>query len=159
MPANNKLPLKRDESGVCRLESASIEIKMPKMVFEVHVEPLAPGGASLGLRRGGEPSPDPAPRRPRADHRIQNKSVNRAVPHDVHEPDESLAVISAHPAEAMFPNLPLPIVVENLVAERLGVQSVHRSIVEIPAPLEPILTHNRTISRKAHPIREDALSD
>ena len=73
--------------------------------------------------------------RVRSHHRVDHEGVDRAVPCDVDEPDEAVAVAGANPSEAVLSNLGLPVVVENLVLEPLGMQRVHVRIVEVAAPL------------------------
>ena len=50
--AEHKPHLERYEPGVRRLEPAGVEVEPLQMVLEIDVQPLAPGGARTGHRRG-----------------------------------------------------------------------------------------------------------
>ena len=92
------------------------------MILEVYVEPLTSSGSRLGFRYGDEPRADSSSLRPRADYGVHYEGVDLAVPGDVYEPDQPIfVVVGAYPAEAI---LALPVVIEELVIERFGVQGV-----------------------------------
>ena len=111
------------------------------MIFEVDVEPLAPGGPCLGYCYFYEPRAGSSSRRPRADHSVYDEGVYSAVPDDVYEPDQSLAVVGARPAEAVLLNLAFPVLVEELMVKSLCVQGVECVVVEVAPPLEPVCAH------------------
>jgi hypothetical protein len=64
--------------------------------------------------------------------------VDPSVPRDVDESDQPVVIVSAHPTQAVLADLALPVLIEELVTERLGVQGVHRPVVEGTPPLEPV---------------------
>ena len=63
---------------------------------------------------------------------VEDERVDGAVPRDVHEPDQRLAVAGRDPAEAVPVELADPVVVEHPVMEALGVEPVDLVVGESP---------------------------
>ena len=60
--------------------------------------------------------------------------MDTAVPRDIDEANEHVAVARAHPPEAVPRDLCGPIILEHAVSERLRVQLIHLGVVESAAP-------------------------
>ncbi len=139
----------RYEPGVRRLEPAGVEVEPPKVILEVDMKPLAPSSPRFGYYYGDEPPPDPSSCCPRANHGVYNEGMYSTVPSDIDKPDQSGGGgVSTHPTETMHPNSALPVLIKKLMVERFRVQGVHRRIVELTSPLEPVHAafRHRTLS-------------
>ena len=104
------------------------------MVVEVDVEPFA---ACSPRRRGCgryELGSDSLPTDLRGDHRVQDERMDTPVPHHVHETDKITIIPGADPTETVRVNLVLPIVVEDRMTERVGVERVYLCVDEVGAP-------------------------
>ena len=104
------------------------------MVLEVDVQPLAARGLGFFGRDGDQPGADPVVLGAFGHQGVENEGVDAAVPGDVDEADEAFAVPGADPAQAVPADLGHPVVVQDLVAEALGVQGVELGVGEGAAP-------------------------
>ena len=105
------------------------------MVIEVDVEPFAAGRARLKGRNGDKLRADALPAGLRDHHRVQDESVDAAVPRHVHEADELVAVAGADPAQAVPLDLAFPVVFKHRMPKRLRMQCIHLRVVEVASPL------------------------
>lgn len=129
------LRLQGDESGLCRPEAATAEIKRPQMVLEVDVQPHAASRVRVPGSEGDETGSYSLPPHAPGHQGVEDKRVAGPVPRDIHEPDEFRAVPRAYPAQTVPFHLHSPVVVMTLMAEALRVQGVELSISEGAAPL------------------------
>jgi hypothetical protein len=60
--------------------------------------------------------------------------VDTAVPGNVDEPDELVSLTRADPAETVRVDLRIPVVGQDVMSERLGVERVHFVVTEAAAP-------------------------
>src|SRR5262245_51049551 len=74
--------------------------------------------------------------------------MHATVPGDVDESNKGAFTSGANPAEAVAMNLGVPVIVEDPVAERLGMEGVHFGVNEAPAPV--IFDHHVDDSRDGH---------
>lgn len=107
------------------------------MVSEVGVEPLASRVSSSATRHGKESGADSLPAGFCRDHRVLDPRVHQAIPDDIHEANEPVAVPRRDPAEAVFANefLPAPFrLVEDSSLEGFSMELVDLSVVEVAPP-------------------------
>jgi hypothetical protein len=78
--------LESDQSRTRRREPTDVDVKPPKVVVEVDVEPLAAGSAGFIASQGDQASADTPATSGRGNHRVLDPCVDEAVPHDVHKP-------------------------------------------------------------------------
>jgi hypothetical protein len=90
-----------NQSGICWLEAAFVEIELTQVIFKVYVEPLAPSLASFSDRHRNNFGCYAVPLSLRRYNRVQNERVNPAIPEDIHKSDEHVIEICAHPSKAM----------------------------------------------------------
>lgn len=62
----------------------------------------------------------------RGHHGIHDEGVNVTIPRNIHETDERAVVVGTHPSKTVLDHLCYPIVLYNLVAERLRMKCVQR---------------------------------
>ena len=94
------------------------------MVVEVDVEPLATGSSCFFDSDRYELSSDSPPADAPSHDRVQDESVEAAVPQHVDEADELTTVPGADPSEAEPVHIALPVVLEDAMAESLSVERV-----------------------------------
>jgi hypothetical protein len=63
---------------------------------------------------------------PCCDEGVEDKRMDAAVPGDVDEADKAVSFPRAHPAQAVLVHLTPPVIIQQLVAETLRVQCIHR---------------------------------
>lgn len=115
------------------------------MILEVDVKPLTPRSAGLPDRNGDQLRADSLPSCTQAHDGVDDERMDPTIPGDVDEPNEIVAIPSSNPAEAVGADLRLPVVVEDAVIERLGVECVQGGIVEVTSPLEATPGHGATL--------------
>jgi len=91
------------------------------MIAKVDVKPFAASRSRLLYRDGDELRTDAAPGDPIRDDRIHEEGVARAIPGDIYESDKVIPFPGAYPAETVLMDLPLPVVIQDRMIERLGV--------------------------------------
>src|SRR6266540_6020293 len=123
--------LERDQAGGGD-ETARIEVERAELVIEVRVEPLASGRTRLCRCNGDHPGPDTPQARRTADDRVEDEGVDATVPRHVHEPDELAAVACADPTQAVPLDLAFPIVLQDLMAETLRMETVYSAFSNSP---------------------------
>jgi hypothetical protein len=93
--------LERDQSGVRRCEATSLEVERSEVGFEIDMEPLTTGSASLGHSDLYELGSDSLPGDPRAYDRVQDEGVDATIPRHIDEADELVVILGADPTEAV----------------------------------------------------------
>jgi hypothetical protein len=97
--------------------------------------------------------PDPLTTGIERDNRVEDERKHATVPGHVDEPDQATSTSSAHPAEAVAMHLAVPVIFQNPMAERLGMQGVQLGVGEASTPVifdghaddsNPIGTADRT---------------
>ena len=80
-----------DESGCGRPEAAGIEIERSEVLFEVHVQPLAPGRLGVPGAMADKRRDDPLPLVLAGDLGVEEECVITSVPCHVDKADQAAA--------------------------------------------------------------------
>jgi hypothetical protein len=131
---------------LARPEPATAEVERAEVVFEVDVEPLAPGGASVFRRDRDEPGSHPLAPYPCCDEGVEDERIDAAVPGNVDEADQVESFPGADLTQTVLVHLSPPVAFEDLVAEALRAQGVERGIAERAAPF--VSDHLANVGKK-----------
>jgi len=135
--------LERDQASRGGDETAGLDVEGAELFIEIGVQPFTAGGTTLLYGKGDHPRPDTSAAGMTRHERVEDEGVDATIPCDVHETDELAAVSRADPAKAVPPDLSLPVVREDAMAETLGMQRVDLGVLEVSAPV--IRNVHRTI--------------
>ena len=108
---------------------------MAEVVLEVDVQPFT---ACASCFRGGHPDKLGAYAHQASflcHQRVEDEGMTGAIPCDVDETYELLAISCAYPAETVPGDLTDPVVLENGMRKTLRMQCVDLDVVELPSPM------------------------
>lgn len=128
------MPSKGDQSCLCLIEAASIEIEGAQLVVEIDMQPFTFAGSGTFHRRRDECRTDPTSAAVLGDHCVENEGVGTPIPGDIDEADESVVVVCADPAQAVSMQLGEPVDVHGRVAEAFGMQGFDSRAVDVTSP-------------------------
>jgi hypothetical protein len=115
------------------------------------MQPLAAGRPGVLGGHPDQPGAHAPAAHPAGDDGVQDERMHPAVPGPLHEADQLAVLPCADPAEAVPVQLCAPVVVEQPVAEALGVQPVELGVVHAAAPL--VVDHLLTVEPVPKPTR------
>ena len=118
-------------------EAASVDVEGSEVLVEADVEEIAAGGDRTVAGRLHDGRTDSPVAMVGVDHHVFDECVDRAVPQDVGEADESIIVPGDDPAEAVSAGLlhPVPLgLVEQARLEGGCVECVDLAVGERPTP-------------------------
>lgn len=91
-----------DQPGGCWVEPAGADVEVLEVRFEVHMDPLAASVVCLLSGAVDEVFADALSLACWVDHRVQEEGVGAAVPADLNEADDLLAVERPYPRERVL---------------------------------------------------------